>query len=99
MTQHEEPICVTHDLTRNEQGPEPSGPGWGISSGFFHPGLEPLQEMAPPTCSFFSGVFFPAGAPVEGGNSSPGHESVLWSQTDLNPELASSCVWQRGLEL
>ena len=57
MTQHEEPICVTHDLTRNEQGPEPSGPGWGISSGFFHPGLEPLQETAPPTCSFFSGFF------------------------------------------
>lgn len=48
---------------------------------------------------FLFRVFFPAGAPVEGGNSCPGHESVLWSQTDLNPELASSCVWQHGLEL
>ena len=47
-------------------------------------------------------VFFffpPAGAPVEGGNSCPGHESVLWSQTDLNPEVASACVWQCELEL
>ena len=67
------------------------------------PGLGPLQETAPPACSFFSGFcfvfFFPAGAPVEGGNSCPGHESVLWSQTDLNPEVASACVWQCELEL
>lgn len=103
MTQCNEHFCFTHDLPRGEQGPEPSGPGWGISLGFFPPWLGAFAGDGTSCLLFLLRFFFfffpPAGAPVEGGNSCPGHESVLWSQTDLNPEVASACVWQCELEL